>query len=100
MNNLLLVAAVACLPGHRLLDFSSKVTGPNQSVNFVVTIEPLYARLNIYPLGLPNESVPCCGNKQTSVIRLLAGDGRFCLKQSQPQMTWRIGVIIAPEISL
>ena len=45
MNWLLIMAALACNPGDRLLD---KIPRGLNSIDLVVTVEPFYARFYIY----------------------------------------------------
>jgi len=49
MNWLLIMAALACNPGDRLLD---KIPRGLNSIDLVVTVEPFYALLHL-PAGLP-----------------------------------------------
>src|SRR5277367_5958861 len=98
MAILLLIAALTCRPGERLLDFSSKLPSSLRYVDLVVSVKPFYSRLYIYQLGFPDSFQPCCGNKQTSVLRLQVGGARFCLRQSQPQMEWHIKVLLRSDI--
>lgn len=86
MEKLLIVAALACQPGDRLIDLRGKIPRGLQFMDFVVTVKPFYARFYIYQLGYPQQ---CCSNKPASVLRVPVGTGRFCVRQSQPQMKWR-----------
>src|ERR1700712_5968608 len=54
MEKLLLVAALACLPGDRLIDLSSKIPREVRSMDFVVSLEPFYTRFYIYQPGFPD----------------------------------------------
>ena len=48
MNWLLIMAALACNPGDRLLDLRDKIPRGLNSIDLVVTVEPFYARFYIY----------------------------------------------------
>jgi hypothetical protein len=100
MEKLLLVAALACQPGDHLIDLSSKIPRGLQFMDFVVSVEPFYTRLYIYQLGFPDSFQQCCGNKPTSVLRVPIGAGRFCIRQSQPQMKWRARALLRPDIAM
>jgi hypothetical protein len=90
MEKLLLVAALACQPGDRLIDLSGKLPRNLQFMDFVVSMAPFYTRFYIYQLGFPDSFQQCCSNKATSVLRVPIGDSRFCIRLSQPQMKWRV----------
>jgi hypothetical protein len=100
MEKLLLVAALACQPGDRLLDLSGKLPRGLQFMDLVVSVEPSYARFYIYQLGFPDSFQQCCSDKFTSVLRVPIGDGRFCIRQSQRQMKWRVRAVLRPDIEL
>jgi hypothetical protein len=100
MEKLLLAAVLACQPGHRLVDWSDKVPSGISRAAVIVTVEPFYARLLIYPLGHPENVQRCCWRKQISVMRLPLGDGRFCIGQSQPQMKWTLHVTLTPGLEM
>jgi hypothetical protein len=100
MEKLLLIAALTCQGGDRLVDLSGKLPRGLQYMNFVVSVEPFYARIYIYQLGFPDSFQQCCSNKSTSVLRVPIGAGRFCIRQSQPQMKWRMRAIARPDIEL
>ena len=53
MEKLLLVIALACSPGDRLIDLSSKIPRGIRSMSFVVSLEPFYTRFYIYQPGFP-----------------------------------------------
>jgi hypothetical protein len=42
----------------------------------------------------------CRRNKPTSVLRVPIGTGRFCVRQSQPQMKWNMRAILRPDIEM
>ena len=100
MEKLLIVAALACQPGDRPIDLSSKLPRGLQYVEFIVSVEPFYARLYIYQLGYPDSFQQCCNNKPTSVLRVPIGAGRFCVRQSQLQMKWHLRAVSRPDIEL
>jgi hypothetical protein len=100
MEKLLLVAALACQPGERLIDLSDKLPRNLQLVDLVVSVEPFYSRFYIYQLGFPDSLQQCCSNKPTSVLRVPIGGGRFCVRQSQPQMKWRVRALLRPDIEM
>ena len=100
MKSLLLLMALTCQPGERLLDLSDKLPRGLQSLDLVVSIVPFYARIYVYEAGFPDSFQQCCNNKRTSVLRVPVASGRFCVRQSQPQMTWKIRALIKPDIEL
>jgi hypothetical protein len=100
MEKLLLVAALVCQPGERLVDLSDKLPRGLQFMDVVVSVEPFYARLYIYQLGYPDSFQQCCNNKPASVLRVPIGFGRFCIRQSQPQMKWRLRGVLRPDIEI
>jgi len=100
MEKLLIVAALACQPGDRAVDLSGKLPHGLQYMDFIVSLEPFYTRLYIYQLGYPDSFQQCCNNKPASVLRVPIGAGRFCVRQSQPQMKWHLRVLARPDIEL
>ena len=100
MEKLLLIAALACQPGERLIELSGKIPRGLQFIDLVVSVEPYYTRFYIYQLGFPDSFQQCCSNKPTSVLRVPVGDGRFCIRQSQPQMKWRLRGLLRPGIEM
>jgi hypothetical protein len=100
MEKLLLVAALACQPGDRLIDLSGRLPRGLQYMDFVVSVEPFYTRFYIYQLGFPESFQQCCSNKPTSVLRVPIGTGRFCIRQSQSQMKWRVRALLRPDIEM
>jgi hypothetical protein len=100
MEKLLLVAALACQTGDRLIDLSGKLPRNLQFMDFVVSVEPFYTRFYIYQFGFPDSFQQCCSNKATSVLRVPIGNGRFCIRQSQPQMKWRVRALLRPDIEM
>jgi len=100
MHTLLLLAALACQPGERLLDLSGKLPPGLQSLDLVVTVEPFYARIYVYEAGFPDSFQQCCSNKRTSVLKVPVGSGRFCVRQSHPGMKWKIRGTLKGAIEL
>ena len=100
MNALLIVIALTCQPGDRLLDFSGKLPRDLPFLDLVVSVDPFYSRVYIYEAGFPDRFQPCCSNKKTSVLRVPVVSGRFCVRQSQPRMTWKIRGILKGGIEL
>jgi len=95
-----MVAALACQPGDRAIDLSGKLPRGLQYLDVIVSVEPFYTRLYIYQLGYPDSFQQCCNNKPTSVLRVPIGAGRFCVRQSQPQMKWHLRAVARPDIEL
>jgi hypothetical protein len=100
MDKLLIVAALACQPGDRLIDLSGKIPRGLQYLDFVVSVEPFYTRLYIYQLGYPDSFQQCCSNKPASVLRVPVGAGRFFVMQIQPQMKWRARALARPDVEM
>ena len=100
MLKLLLVAALACGPGERLADLSGKLPQNLKFIDVVISLAPAYTRLYIYPLGHPGDFQQCCSSKPTGVLRLPAGSGRFCLRQSQPEMQWKAKLLLRPDVEM
>jgi hypothetical protein len=98
MDKLLIVVALACQPGDRLIDLSGKIPRGLQLMDLVVSVELFYARLYIYQLGYPDSFQQCCSGKPTSVLRVPVGAGRFCVRQSQPQMKWSVRALGRPDV--
>ena len=59
MNWLLIMAALACNPGDRLLD---KIPRGLNSIDLVVTVEPFYARFYFYQPGFPDSITAAATN--------------------------------------
>jgi hypothetical protein len=100
MEKLLLIVALACQPGERLADLSGKLPRGLQFMDVFISVEPFYTRLYIYQLGFPDSFQQCCDNKHSSVLRVPIGAGRFCIRQSQPQMKWRARIMARPDIEM
>ncbi|MBR0697804.1 hypothetical protein [Bradyrhizobium lablabi] len=100
MEKILLMAALACAPGERLVDLHGKLPPHLRYLDLVISVEPSYARFYIYQLGFPDSFQQCCSNKPTAVLRVPVGDGRFCIRQSQPQMKWQARALLRPDIEM
>ena len=100
MNWLLTMAALACNSGDRLVDLRDKIPRGHNSIDLMVTVEPFYARFYIYQPGFPDSIQQCCGNKPSSIIKVPVVDGRFCIRQSQPQMKWTARALFRPDIQM
>lgn len=100
MEKLLLVAALACMPGDRLVDLAGKIPRNVRSMDFVVTLEPFYARFYIYQPGFPDSFQQCCNGRPTGVLKIPVVDGRFCIRQSQPAMKWTVRALSRPDIEM
>jgi hypothetical protein len=100
MNWLLLTAALACNPGDRLVDLHDKIPRGMNSIYLVVTVDPFYARFYIYQPGFPDSVQHCCGNRPTSVIKVPVVDGRYCIRQSHPQMKWTVRAMFVPDLQM
>ena len=62
MNWLLIMAALACNPGDRLLDLRDKIPRGLNSIDLVVTVEPFYARFYFYQPGFPDSITAAATN--------------------------------------
>ncbi|MDE2379870.1 hypothetical protein [Bradyrhizobium sp.] len=93
----LVLAALICNPGDRLIDLGGKLPPTVKSIDLLIAVEPYYTRLYVYHPGFPDSIQSCCHGSPTSVVRLAVTDGRFCLRQSRPQMKWKLKVIVRPE---
>jgi hypothetical protein len=100
MAMLLLIVALTCPPGERLLDLSDKLPSGVRYVDLVISVKPFYTRVYIYQLGFPDSFQPCCGNKPTSVLRLPVTGGHFCVRQSQPKMEWHIRALLRSDVEM
>jgi hypothetical protein len=100
MAILLIAALLACQHGDQAVDWRAKIPQALRIMDLVVTVSPAYARFYIYQIGFPQSFQQCCGGKPTSVVRLPVGDGRFCIRQSQPQMKWTVRALLRPDIEL
>ncbi|WP_143198324.1 hypothetical protein [Bradyrhizobium sp. AS23.2] len=89
--------ALACNPGDRLIDLGGKIPRAIKTIDLLISVEPSYARLYVYQPGFPGSIQGCCRNLPSSVLKLPVIDGRFCIRQSQPQMKWKVQVIARPE---
>jgi hypothetical protein len=100
MNWLLITAALACNPGDRLVDLRDKIPRGMNSIYLVVTVDPFYSRFYIYQPGFPDSVQHCGGNRPTSVIKVPVVDGRYCIRQSQPQMKWTVRAMFVPDLQM
>ena len=101
MEKLLVIAALLCQPGDRLIDLRSKIPREVRSMDFVVSLEPFYTRFYVYQPGFPDSSrQQCCDGKPSAVLRIPIVDGRFCVKQSQPNMKWTVRALLMPGIEM
>jgi hypothetical protein len=98
MHQILIAATLACLPGHRLVDWSNRIARGVEFADAIVTLEPFYTRLLIYPVGHPENIQRCCNGRPVSVLRVPVGGGRFCIGQSQPQMKWKMRFTLKPGV--
>lgn len=97
MTLALVLIAIACNPGDRLIDLSGKLPASLKTIDLLVSVEPFYARLYVYQPGFPDSTQSCCRNQPSSVLRLPVIDGRFCIRQSQPKMNWKLQIIGRPD---
>src|SRR5258708_32748360 len=100
MNWLLIMAALACNPGDRLVDLRDKIPRGLNSIDLMVTVEPFYARFYIYQPGFPDSLRHRCGNKPSSIIKAPVVDGRFGIRQGQPRMKRTVRALFRPEIQM
>jgi len=100
MEKLLIIAALTCQPGDRLVDWHDRIPRGIDFADVVITLNPFYTRLLIYPAGHPEQTQRCCNNRQISVLHVPVGDGRFCIGQSQPQMKWKLQLTFRPEVEM
>ena len=100
MEKLLLVAALTCQPGDRLIDLRNKIPRGVQSMDLLVSLEPFYTRFYIYQPGFPDSIQQCCSGKSAAVLRIPVVDGRYCVRQSQPQMKWTVRALLKPNLEM
>jgi hypothetical protein len=100
VEKILIAALLACQPGHRLIDWSDRIPRGTFLADVLVTVEPFYTRLSIYPAGRFEIVQRCCNGRQASVIRIPIEDGRFCIAQSQRQMKWTLRLSLKPGLEL
>jgi len=100
MQMILVAAVLACQPGHHLVDWSNRIPAGAALADVIVTVEPFYTRLVIYPPGHPEQMQRCCNSKPIGVLRMPVGDGRFCIGQSQPRMKWTLHLTLKPGIEM
>ena len=97
MTIALVLIAIACNSGDRLIDLSGKLPASLRTIDLLVSVEPFYARLYVYQPGFPDSTQGCYRNQPSSVLKLPVIDGRFCIRQSQPQMKWKLQIIGRPD---
>jgi hypothetical protein len=100
LEKLIIAAALACQPGHRLVDWSDRLPAGTYAAEFTITVNPFYTRVLIYRPGHPEEVLRCCGDRPISTVRVPITDGRFCVGRSQPQMTYKLRLTLKPDLAL
>jgi hypothetical protein len=100
MEWILIAAVLNCEAGDRLADFRSKIPIGVKFADLVVSVEPYYTRFYIYQPGYPDSILQCCDGKPSAVLRVPVIDGRFCIRQSQPQMKWSVRVVLKPDLEM
>lgn len=100
MSWLLIAAVVACNAGDRLVDLSGQIPRGLKFIDLIVSVKPSYARFYIYQPGFPDSFMQCCSDKPSGVLRVPVIDGRFCVRQSQPQMKWSVRVVLKPDVEI
>jgi len=100
MNTILLLVNLLCKPGEHLIDLHEKLPHGQRYLDVLVSVEPFYSRIYIYEAGLPDNFQQCCSDKRASVLRLPIVSGRFCIRQSQVQMKWKIRTIFGDGLDL
>jgi len=100
MEKLLIAIALTCQPGDRLVDFGGRLPRDLQFIDLLISVQPFHARLYVYQPGFPKNFQQCCSNKPVSVLRVPVGGGRFCIRQSQPHMKWRVRGLLRPDIEM
>jgi hypothetical protein len=91
---------LACNPGDRLVDLRSKIARGLKFIDLVVSLEPYYTRFYIYQPGFADSLQQCCSGKPSGVLRVPVVDGRFCIRQSQPQMKWHLRAVLRPDVEV
>jgi len=76
MTFALVLIAIACNPGDRLIDLSGKLPASLKTVDLLISVEPFYARLYVYQPGFPDSTQSCCRNLPSSVVTLEIEDYR------------------------
>lgn len=100
MGWVLIAAVLACNVGDRLVDLSGQIPHGLKYVDLIVAVKPFYTRFYIYQPGYPAGFMQCCSNKSTGVLHVPVIDGRFCIRQSQPQMKWSVRAILKPDLEI
>lgn len=96
MTLALILTMLACNPGDRLIDLSGKLPRTLKTIDLLISVEPFYARLYVYQPGFPDSTQSCCRNLLSSVLKVPVIDGRFCIRQSQPKMRWKLQILGQP----
>jgi len=97
MYVLLIAAALACRPGDQLIDWSARLPPGPFLADFIVTLNPFYARVLVYPPGRFDLVERCCDGRPLYSLRTTITDGRFCVGRSQPQMQYNIRLKLRPD---
>ena len=85
MEKLLLVAALACMPGDRLVDLAGKIPRDVRSMDFIVSLEPFYARFYIYqPASRTASSNAAAASRRVFSKYLSSTAGSASDRASQP----------------
>lgn len=100
MLTLAVLIGLVCPPGERTIDLRGKLPTGLQTLDLVISVEPYYARVYVSQLGFPTSAQQCCSGKPTSVLRVPVAGAHFCIRQSQPQMKWKIQILANPELEL
>ena len=98
MSWLLIAAVLACNAGDRLVDLSGQIPRGLKFIDLIVSVKPSYARFYIYQPGCPDSFMQCCSDKPSGVLRVPVIDGRFCVRQSQPQMKWQVRAVLKSDV--
>ncbi|MCP3442035.1 hypothetical protein [Bradyrhizobium sp. CCGUVB14] len=80
-----------------MIDLSGKIPRAIKTIDLLISVEPFYTRLYVYQPGFPDSTQSCCRNLRSSILKLPVIDGRFCVRQSQPQMKCKLQFIGRPD---
>jgi hypothetical protein len=100
MNWLLIMAALACDSGDRLVDLRDKIPRGLNSIDLMVTVEPFYARFYIYQAGFPESLQHCCGNKPSSIIKCPLSTAVSASDKVSRGMKWTVRALFRPDIQM
>ena len=100
MSWLLIAAVVACNAGDRVVDLSGQIPRGLKFIDLIVSVKPSYARFYIYQPGYPDSFMQCCSDKPSGLLRVPVIDGRFCVRQSQPQMKWNVRAVLKSDVEI